>query len=148
MLFGQCYVVYLDVYFGYFEAGQVLDAFDHALAYSLGQLRDGVAVVHVHGDVRRRLAFSDVHGETAGTAAAARDVVHELPDGGRGVARQPDATVGHRDAIHLFGRHPDDGRHDRILNSGGPEIAVKRTLTRALSVAHLLFSFPRNPHNT
>jgi hypothetical protein len=38
--FRQIHVVDLDVHFGDFEARQVLDAFDHPVAYGLGQLRD------------------------------------------------------------------------------------------------------------
>ena len=80
--FRHGHIVYLDVYFGYFEAGQVLDAFDHALAHGLGQLRDGVAVVLVLFYIRCRLAFADVHVQAAGTAAGTREVVHELSYGG------------------------------------------------------------------
>src|SRR5215213_8465445 len=104
-----------------------------------------MTVVHVYSDVCCRLAFADVYAKTADTAAAARDIVYELPDGGRGVSRQPGATVGHRDTIHLLGRYPDDSGHDRILNNGGPEIAVKRTPIRILFIAHSLFSFPQKP---
>jgi hypothetical protein len=75
------------------------------------------------------------------------EIVHELPDGGRGISGKPYATMGGRDAIYLFSRNPHDGGYHGILDRSGTEIAVEWALLCIFRVgtAHRLCSFPRRP---